>query len=310
MRQTGVGLIILTATLTVLIGCKQESQPQTPGRLTVAVSISPQAWLVGQIGGEHVEVITLVKPGDSPATYQPSDAQISRLMRASAYFRIGVPFENGRWFEAVRQAKGLEVIDTRKGIKLRMMRTRHEHVHDAHDEHEHEHSPQEHERQHGGKDPHIWLSPRLLETQAETVADALCRLDPTRADEYKMNLALVTKTLRTVDNTISRKLAPIEGKAFLIFHPSWGYFADRYGLEQIAIEVEGKAPSDHDLTELQVEARRHGAKVVFVQPQISDKSAAAVAKAVGGRTEKLDPLAADVPGNLLKAADALVESYR
>ena len=293
MRQAGVGLIILAAVLAVSIGCKQEPQQQTPGRLIVAVSIIPQAWLVEQVGGEHVEVITLVKPGDSPATYQPSDAQISRLMRASAYFRIGVPFENGRWFEAVRQARGLSVIDTRKGVKLRMMRTRDEHGHHR-----------------GGEDPHIWLSPPLLMTQAETIADALCRLDPANVAEYKANLASVKETLRTTDETIRETLEPIKGKAFLIFHPSWGYFADAYGLEQIAIEVEGKAPSDHELTGLQAEARRHGARVVFVQPQISDKSAAAVAEAVGGRTEKLDPMAADVPGNLLKAADALVESYR
>ena len=180
MRQTGTVLLVLAA-LTVLTGCKQEPQQGTPGRLTVAVSIIPQAWLVEQIGAEHVEVITLVKPGDSPATYQPSDAQISRLMRASAYFRIGVPFENGRWFQAVDQAKRLDVIDTRKGVKMRMMRTLHEHEHDAHDDHEHEHGPQEHEHHHGGEDPHIWLSPPLLITQAETVGDALCRLDPAHA---------------------------------------------------------------------------------------------------------------------------------
>ena len=67
--------------------------------LEVVVSIEPHRWLVEQIGGAKVEVKVLVEPGESPATYQPTDAQVTRLMRSDLFFRAGVPFESGLWFD-------------------------------------------------------------------------------------------------------------------------------------------------------------------------------------------------------------------
>ena len=295
LARPGVATLAL-AVLAAALGCERDTRP--PGRgaaaakLTVAVSIAPQAWLVQQIGGEHVEVITITKPGDSPATYQPNDAEISRLMHAAAYFRIGVPFENGRWFQAVREAKTIHIVDTRKGITLRSMAADGDKAHD-----------------HGGDDPHIWLSPPLLKVQAETVAAALCQLNPDHEAAYRANLATVSATLDATDETIRSILLPIKGRAFFVFHPSWGYFADAYGLQQIAIETDGKDPSDHELTSLQAAARGAGARVIFVQPQISGRSAQAVAKSIGGRVQELDPLAPNVPMNLVHAAQVIAAAY-
>ena len=90
----------------------------------------------------------------------------------------------------------------------------------------------------------------------------------------------------------------------------WGYFADDYGLRQVAIEIEGKEPSDRELTRLQILARAEGTAVVFVQPQISGRAARAVAAAIGGRLEQLDPLAPDVAENLRRVAEQLTRAYR
>ena len=95
-----------------------------------------------------------------------------------------------------------------------------------------------------------------------------------------------------------------------VFHPAWGYFADEYGLRQVAVELEGKEPTDRELTELQQLARREGVRVIFVQPQISGQSAEAIARAVGARVEVFDPLAEDLPSELLRAAEVLTGSYR
>ena len=129
-------------------------------------------------------MVTLVRPGESPATYQPTDAEVTGVMRATVYFRAGVPFENGRWFEEIEAADRVKIVDLRRNISLREMAR---HVHDpephvahhgesphahpeAHDpsagEHEHEHE----DHSHAGKDPHIWLSPPLLKTQADQKA--------------------------------------------------------------------------------------------------------------------------------------------
>lgn len=344
MRKTMVligGWICMT-----VIGCGPPLKPPQDGEFRAAVSIVPQAWLVKKIGGEHVEVSSLAKPGEDPHTYSPTDAEVSQLMRSRVYFRIGVPFERGNWFDTIVKSKTLEVVDCRQGIELREIEAHHHHDHDhdhdhakeekaadagkpdekakateskkkssGHDhdhDHDHDHGHAHdhgHHHDHEGGDPHIWLTPKLLKIQAHTIADALAKLDPANKDAYKANLEAFEKEADEIDAQIRKQLEPHKGKAFFIFHPAWGYFADEYGLRQIAIEVEGKEPSDHELTEVQELAKKEKAKVVFVQPQIAGRSAEAVAKVINGRVERIDPLAEDVFASLKQAADAITASF-
>jgi len=303
---------MLGAVVVLLVagGCRRDLPVSAQHKLLVAVSILPQAWLVEQIGGEHVEVVTLVKPGESAEMYQPSDAQVSQVIGAAAYFGIGMPFESGRAFAALRAQGRPRVIDTREGIELREMGPRERDAHEAgHAEADAEGGVHD-AHAHGGKDPHIWLSPRLLKIQACTVARTLGELDPAHRAAYDRNLAALEEKLDEAERTIRRTLEPLRGKSFFVFHPAWGYFADDYGLRQVAIEVEGKEPSDEEGTALQKAARQEGINVLFVQPQIAGRGAQAVAQAIGARLETLDPLEPDVLPNLLRAAQALADSYR
>ena len=307
MRQAALLVLFLSLT-TLPLACERNGADDGNGPLTVAVSIAPQAWLVEQLAGADANIITLVRPGESPATYQPSDAQISAVMKASLYFRIGVPFESGPWFEAIRTSQRCKVIDTRRDITLRAMDARQpEHEDAGPGAPEDAGDDDEHAR---GLDPHIWLSPPLLKIQARTMTEALSELAPAHAAEFQGRLAQLERKLDDLDGTLRRRLQPLRGRAFLVFHPAWGYFAEEYGLRQVAIEIEGKEPADHELTTLQALAREEGIAVVFVQPQISGAAAEAIAGAIGGRLETLDPLAADVEENLLGAAEALLDSCR
>ncbi|MDY7108022.1 MAG: zinc ABC transporter substrate-binding protein [Planctomycetota bacterium] len=299
-------LVLTSLVIALQAGCAGEGGDEGPDRLAVAVSIAPQAWLVEQIAGDAATITTLVRSGESPATYQPSDAQISELMKASVYFRIGVPFENGPWFEAIRASERVEVVDTRRGITLREVDAhRHHHDEAAHEENASGTGGHTH-----GLDPHIWLSPPLLKLQARTIAEALKTRDPARAAVFENRWTRLEQRLDELDEAIRRTLTPVRGRSFLIFHPAWGYFADEYGLKQVAIEIEGKTPTDHELTALQQFARNERIDVVFVQPQISGQAAEAVAAAIDGRIEALDPLAAEVEANLLRVADVLAEALR
>ncbi|MCK5723282.1 MAG: zinc ABC transporter substrate-binding protein, partial [Gammaproteobacteria bacterium] len=89
---------------------------------------------------------------------------------------------------------------------------------------------------------------------------------------------------------------------FMVFHPSWGYFADTYGLKQVAVEIEGKNPKPSQLKELIEHAKEQGIKIIFVQPQFSSKSAKLVAREIGGRVAVADPLAQDWSANLRAVA--------
>lgn len=274
---------------------------ESDGRLRVAVSVPPQAWLVEQLGGEHVAVHSIISGTDSPHSYRPSDSQIAGLMRTAVFFRIGAPFERGPWFQAIRKNSRSRLVDVRQGISLRDSDGR-ACNHPGHHNHDVAHQP--------SKDPHIWTSPRLLKVQARTVVDVLRSLDAEHRQDYEQRLDVLLQRLDELDSAIRNKLSPYQGRAFFVFHPAWSYFAEEYGLRQIAIQIEGKEPTDFELTELQRIARREGIKTVFVQPQISGQSAKAVAEVVGAELAILDPMARDIPANLRGLADMIVASFK
>ncbi len=308
-------LITLVLVFSILTGCGSEHTGRLHGKLAVAVSIAPHHWLVKEIGGEHIDVVMLVEAGQSPATYQPSDAQISRVMQSGVYFRSGVPFEYGKWYRRIATRGKMRVVDLREGLTLRKMEAHTHHGEMDHGSHDHgHHHGHDHAHDHAhdpyeGKDPHIWTSPRLLITQADLILKHLVELDVANAPAYQANHKTLVEKLKATDQAIAKRLAPFKGKAFFVYHPAWGYFADAYGLKQMAVEQEGKKPTDAELTALQTQARSAGAKVIFVQPQFAGPSAQAVAAAIDGRVEKLDPLATDVLKNLMDVAASLEKAY-
>ena len=309
-RTQAVRWAALLAIGLILAGCRTTSQPDQPttqpaamadveGKITVFVSVLPQAYFVERVAGERVAIEVLVGPGQSPTTYEPSARQMKALAKARAFFRVGVPFEDSLMPKIAGAFEDLEIVDTRQGITLRQMEG-HACTHESHDGHTHEH---EHA---AGDDPHIWLSPKLAKVQAQTICDALCRLDPAYAETYRQNLATFHADLDALDARIAAALAPVKGRELFVFHPAYGYFADAYGLKQVAVEIEGKEPDAKGLVELIQRAKAAGAKVIFVQPQFSVSTAKTIAQQIGGVVTPLDPLARDYIKNL----DAKAEEIR
>jgi zinc transport system substrate-binding protein len=307
--------VAIAASGVVILGCGANHGEAPDSVPSIAVSIPPQAWLVRQIAGDEARVLTLVGGNEDHHTYQPTDAQVSQAMRADVYFRLGVPFERGPWFDALQSVTSLKIVDLREGIELLPMAA-HDHHDEAVEEHKHEHAhgddhdhgaPTDSESQ--GRDPHIWLTPRLLKAQARTIARTLTELHPEHGTQFKQTFVALEKRLDEVDHSIRRTLAPLRGKPFFVFHPAWGYFAREYGMEQVAVEVEGKEPSDAELTAMQERAKRAGVRAIFVQPQIAGQSARAIAEALQIRLETLDPLNADATEAMLQAAEAIARSF-
>ncbi|MFP4058282.1 MAG: metal ABC transporter solute-binding protein, Zn/Mn family [Candidatus Brocadiia bacterium] len=277
----------LAALAALAAGCGDSPDRGADGRLQVFVSIEPQATFVERVGGDHVAVEVLVRPGQSPATYSPSLQQIERLARCDVYFRIGVPFEKSLVPKVQATMEEVNVVDTRRGIELRRMEGSHAH----HDEGGHDHPA-------GAPDPHTWLDPRLVKRQASTICDELVRLDPQHEADYRGNLEAFHADLDRVHREVAQLLAPLEGRRMLVFHPAYGYFADAYGLEQVPVETEGKVPALGQLDVLKAQARREGFRVLFVQPQFAARNAQAVARELGLEVVRLDPLARDYLANL------------
>jgi zinc transport system substrate-binding protein len=271
--------------------------------IEVFVSIVPQKYFVERIGGESVKVSIMVQPGANPATYEPKPRQMIALAKAKAYFAIGVPFETV-WLKRISAANpGMTVIHTEEGIEKKTME---DHLHE-----EEGYSAQENEEweraeeHHGVKDPHIWLSPRLVKVQARNILNGLLRIDPGRGASYEKNCKSFIAEIYALDAEIKGIFAGRGGgKVFMVFHPAWGYFAQAYGLEQVAVEMEGKEPGPVDLEGLIHYAREEGIKVIFAQPEFSTKSAETIAKAIEGEVVFANPLALDWAENLKRVATA------
>jgi zinc transport system substrate-binding protein len=140
------------------------------------------------------------------------------------------------------------------------------------------------------------------------MTDALERIDPLHAAEYRENLKGLLSDLDDVHAKLSGILAPLGGSSLYAFHPAYGYFADRYGLRQKAVSAGGKEPGPRHLAALIDQARKDGARVIFVQPQFSDSTAKIIAREVDAAVVPMDPLARDYIRNLEAMARKIREA--
>lgn len=273
-------------------------------RPTVFVSIVPQKYFVQQISKELVAVEIMVQPGASPATYEPKPSQMAKLSSCMAYFAIGVPFERA-WLGKISATNpGMMIVHTDRGIeKMAMASHHHDDGHSTGHHKEESHHGEESHHENFIRDPHIWLSPVLVKKQAKVILEALKNIAPEYATEFTGNYLLFQEKIDKVDSEIRAIFEGRKGIQFMVFHPSWGYFARDYGLQQIPIEIEGKAPKPAQLGELIHHAREDGIKNIFVQPQFSQKSAKVVAREIGGEVIFADPLAEDWHTNLKDIAN-------
>jgi zinc transport system substrate-binding protein len=267
---------------------------------------------VERIGDQRVQVNVMVGRGDSPHTYEPKPEQLKRLASSSAYMLIGVEFED-IWLDRISGANpNMRLVDTSQSIDRIAVASPHLHADeeepDATGEDGEEGAHEESEGDPEHPDPHIWLSPSLAKMQAQSIYDAMVQLDPDHQDEYSANLQGFLADIDSVDRDIRETLKQLPVRRFMVFHPSWGYFARDYGLEMIPVEIGGQEPSAAELAALIDMARAEQVKVIFAQPELSTRAAQTIADEIDGEVVLVSPLAEDWMGNLRNVADAFSEA--
>lgn len=273
------------AAVAVFLGTRPErTADATP--LSVVVTVPPQAWLVRRIGGEGVGVEVLLPPGADVHTYEPTPQQVERLARSRLLVTVGHPalaLERQLVAAAARREpppRLVEMTGAARGLDFPV-------------------SPD---------DPHLWVSPAVMAATARHIADALAQLDPAAAAGYHRRLVAVLAEIETVDAELRRDLSHLERRTFFVYHPSWGALAHEYGLEQVAIEADGKEPPPRRLVELVERARDERARAVFVQRGVADRPARVLAAEIGAEVVPLDALAEDWPEGLRLAGARLREA--
>lgn len=253
----------------------------------VSVSILPTKFFVQKIAGDTLEVNVMVKQGADPHTYEPKPNDMKNLAKSELFFAVGIEYEN-TWLPKFQKSfPNLKIIKTQEGIELMEMEEHHHHDgEDIHCQHEH------------GLDPHIWLDPILVKEQARNIYKALASNFAQNSEIYRQNLAKFEKELDELDEFIKTSLKDLKDRSFIVYHPSWGYFAKRYDLEQISIEIEGKEPKPAELARLIKRAKQEGSSVIFVQPQFSKKAANQIAKEINAKVVEIDQLEYDFENGL------------
>jgi len=249
----------------------------------VAVSIPPQKYILNEIAKDLVEPLVVVKPGNSPHTYEPKPSQMVALSKAKLYLAIGVEFENVWLSKFKEQNPNMLIVRVDSNITKLSMSGKKE----------------------GKKDPHIWLSIKNLKKIAINSANALIKIDNKNKKRYINNLEQFLKKLDKTNKEIKNILKDLKIREFLIFHPSWGYFAKEYNLTQIPVEIEGKKPSPKELFKVLKLAKKYKIKTIFVQPEFSQKEADLIAKELNIKVKKVSPLKENVLENMIEFAKAL-----
>ena len=285
--------ILLSLVLLFVVSCNSTSD-NTP---TVSVTIEPQRYFAEKIAGDNFKVNTIVPPGTSPETYDPTPSQMVALGKSTLYFKVGYLGFEKAWGKTLEENNAeVDVINTSNGIVLIEA--------DEHSIEEGEHQ-QDDGHNHDGIDPHVWSSPKSALIMAENMLNAFVAADVENQKLYRDNFKVLQAEIIETDKKIEALLANATVKSFIIYHPALGYFARDYHLTQYSIEFEGKSPSPQQLKQMIDFAHEQGIKTIFVQKGFDSKNAESLAKEVGASIHSIDPLSYNWSEELIKIAEIL-----
>lgn len=275
------------------LGSCQNNSPSSTEKQILTVSILPQKTVLEEIAGDKFVVNVLIPEDGNHETYEPTARQMAETGKSVAYFKLGhLDFEIN-WLDKVQMNyPGMKFFDTSEGLEL----IQGEEIH--HGDHVHA----------GGIDPHIWLSVSAMRIQAGNMLRGLISIDPGNKAYYEANYAGFESSLDSLDQMIQEKISSSAVKSFFIYHPSLGYFARDYGLEQIAIEQDGKEPSPAYMKELIDLAKQKNITTIFVSSQFSKQSALTIAGQLNASVEEFNPVAPDWKANMLGIASKIAGS--
>lgn len=298
--------IIMIIFSMMLAACQTNTQQNEADEtgLIVTVSILPQAYFVERIAGDAVAINVMVGPGEEAHTYEPTPEQMKSLNQSPIFFSIGVEYENS-WIPRFKDINpNLKVVDSTAGIQRIEVPENYAHL-----DEEEDHGAEDDEHA-DGLDPHVWLAPDNGKIIAKNMLDALTEMLPERSDTFQANYDALVNDINALDGQIQETLSGLEFRRFMVFHPAWGYFANQYNLEQIAVQVGGQDPSVRELAELVEIARGENIEVIFIQPTFNAANAETVAEEIEAEVAVVDPLAREWLSNLQQVAEAFAQALK
>lgn len=265
---------LLCATLLVsaiVTGCGRTNSKQT--KCDFYVTIAPLKYIVEQITGDDFSIEILVPTGASPETFEPTPKQYIALNEAQMIFSTGlITFETALLNHLEDDSN---IVDLSRNISLIEGACSHNHTSGAH--------------QHG-IDPHIWTSPHELKTMARNAYNAIIAHYPDSV-KYTESYNRLARQIEQLDEECRQRCDSSSARAFIIYHPALTYFSRAYGIEQIAVEDEGKEPSAKHIANIIEQAEAKNVKSLLYQKEYPRSVVEVLAEDTGLTPQEINPLA-------------------
>lgn len=254
----------------ILAANRAAHNKHVPARVQVTATIYPLAEFARQVGGDRVNVTTLVKPGVEPHDYDPTTREIAGIYKSALFIYNGGGLEP--WVPRLSndlQANNVMLADATYNITLRNAGS-------------------------GGKttDPHVWLDPVLAIQQVETVRKGMVAVDPQHAYDYTTRARNYTKRLQALDQEFKAGLAHCQSSQLVTSHQALGYLAARYGLQTLGIAglSPDDEPSPQKLADITDFVRAHNVHYILFESAVNPKLAQTIASESGAQTISFNPL--------------------
>lgn len=264
-----------------ILGCEQAGTP--PEQSNEALSVVTTTTIVGdtvaRVGGDEMELSVLLPVDADPHDYIFRPVDMTKAANADLIFVNGGGLEGqlDRLLSAVTDDE--RIVSLADGVPLRYF--------DEAFGHQHEHDASAATCEHGPIDPHVWTDPRNVMLWADTIAEMLAKRLPSQADTFYRRAKAYKEELRELDRWIREQVnrIPEERRVLITDHLSLGYFADRYGFEQIGVLIRSfdsmAQASARNLGELIDVLRQHDVPAIFVGTNVNPTLAEQIARDTG-----------------------------
>ncbi|MBN9655735.1 zinc ABC transporter substrate-binding protein [Halobacillus sp. GSS1] len=265
------------------------------GELNVYTTVYPLQFFTEQIGGETVNVQSILPPGSDAHTYEPTTKEMVKMAEADLFVYNGAGLEGyAKKISESIQPEGVEILEAAGDIDLK------EHVHnheegakgeDNHGEDEHAHEEDEHANgedghaghDHGEKDPHVWLDPVRAVQMAEGIKNQLIEMNPEEEDLYEENYEELQAKLLELDQAFHERVESKAKSKVIVSHAAYGYWEEAYGIEQIAVSglSPTNEPSQKDLENIVQVAESNNLEYVVFEQNITPKVSEVIQNEIG-----------------------------
>lgn len=277
--------VLTIITLLLLAACGNKEEEKEVGNiLSIYTTVYPLQYFTERIGGNFVNVQSIYPPGADEHTFDPTQKDMMALADSDLFFYIGLGLEG-----FVENAE-----KTMKNEHVKMMAVANTIPEESFDEgHNHENDEAGHEEHdHGEIDPHVWMSPILSIDLATAIKQALIEASPENKDVFEKNFIALEDDLVALDSEFKEMAADASVKTFFVSHAAFGYIANTYGLEQVAIAGlnSQSEPSQKQLAAIVENAKTHHVNYVLFEQNISSKLTEIIQKEIGAESLMLHNL--------------------